>query len=110
MPSGGPGDHPVPDIVHWRRPVYSLEVDTLIAELSELLDAPRLEEFLDGQRITWMDPAVDELARAQTALAAERDRLYRSAQARGWDMESMDRRMSAQREAVAAAWAEPSER
>jgi hypothetical protein len=43
MPDGSPGDEPLIDILRWRRPVYSMAVDSLIAELVELWDGLSLE-------------------------------------------------------------------
>jgi hypothetical protein len=106
VPAGSPGDEPLIDILRWRRPVYSLVVDSLVAELAELWDGASLESFLKDQRILWMDRSHGELARAEAELAAKRDELYRSAEASGWDMSSMDKRITAQREAVAAAWSQ----
>jgi hypothetical protein len=104
MPSGGPGDEPLTDILRWGRPVYSLTIDSLIAELAELWNAPRLEEFLMERKILWMDRSEADLARAEGLLAAKRDELYRAARANGWDMPGLDARIKARREAVAAAW------
>ena len=106
MPAGGPGDGALIDIVHWRRPVYSPQVDSLIAEIAELWGGLALETFLRDQRILWMKRSDGELARAERVLIAKRDELYESAVARGWDMESVDERIKAEREAVAAAWKE----
>jgi hypothetical protein len=106
VPAGSPGDEPLIDILRWRRPVYSLAVDSLIAELAELWDGLSLETFLKDQRILWMDRSQGELARAEALLAAKRDELYRSAKAGGWDMASMDERINSQRRAVAVAWSQ----
>jgi hypothetical protein len=43
VPAGGPGDEPLVDIVHWRRPVYSQQLDELIAELMELWTGLKVE-------------------------------------------------------------------
>lgn len=104
MPAGGPGDEPLVDILHWRRPVYSQSVDVLVAELAELWDVPRLEEFLRKHRILWMERTPSRLERAESVLATKRDELYASALERGWDMESLDERIAAQRRAIANAW------
>ena len=104
MPAGGPGDDPVLDIRHWRQPVYSLAVDSLIAELAELWDGLHVRDFLGSQNILWMERTESELTRAESALQTKRDELYSSAQARGWDMESLDGRIKAEREAVATTW------
>jgi hypothetical protein len=104
MPAGGPGDEPLVDILRWRRPVYSLVVDGLIAELAELWDGTSLEAFLNAQRILWMRRTPDDLAHAEIVLAKKRDELYEDALARGWEMEDLNTRIEAQRKAVAAAW------
>src|SRR5712691_1278478 len=97
MPAGGPGDEPIVDIVRWRRPVYSLVVDSLIAELAELWDGTSLEAFLSTQRILWMRRTPDDLARAEIVLAKKRDDLYEDARMRGWEMEDLYTRIEAQR-------------
>lgn len=51
-----------------------------------------------------MKPTDADLVRAERLLVTKRDELYQSAKAKGWDMEDMDERIKAQREAVAAAW------
>ena len=105
MPSGGPGDSPLTDILHWRRPVFSLAVDSLIAELAELWgNVFGLEEFLSERTILWMEHSGAELARAEEELIAKRDELHSAAKANGWDMEGLDARIKAQGQAVAAAW------
>jgi hypothetical protein len=104
MPAGGPGDEPVLDILRWRRPVYSVVVDSLIAELAELWDGTSLEAFLSTQRILWMRRTPDDLAHAEIVLAKKRDELYEDARVRGWDMEDLDTRIEAQQKAVAEAW------
>jgi hypothetical protein len=104
MPSGGPGDGEVMDILLWRRPVFSLRIDSLIAELAELSGAFKLEDFLREHGILRVKPSDPEKARFEAALSAKRDDLYRSATASGWDMEDLDSRIKAQREAVAGAW------
>jgi hypothetical protein len=104
MPSGGPGDEPLVDILRWRRPVYSQRIDSLIAELAELSDGLAVEEFLSSQGILWMRETPAELDRAEALLGAKREELYRAARERGWDMEGIDSRINRQRRAVAAAW------
>lgn len=106
VPAGGPGDEPLIDILRWRRPVYSLAVDSLIAELSELCGGLSVEVLLREHRILWMDRSKADLTRAEALLAAKRDELYRSARASGWDMSSLDERINSQRKAVAGTWSQ----
>jgi hypothetical protein len=102
VPAGGPGDEPILDILRWRRPVYSRAVDSLIAELVELWGGLNVEGYLNEHRNLMGGP---QLAAAEELLAAKRNELYRSARTNGWDMESLDARLQAQRQAVDNAWA-----
>jgi hypothetical protein len=105
MPAGGPGDEPIVDILRWRRPVYSPAVDSLIAELVELWGGLNVEGYLKEHRILRVKPSGPQLAAAEELLAAKRNELYRSARTNGWDMQSLDARLQAQRQAVDDAWA-----
>ncbi len=39
MPNGQLHDHPYSDVVFWQRRVFSVEMDTLLAEVATLSDA-----------------------------------------------------------------------
>jgi hypothetical protein len=92
------------DILRWRRPVYSRSVDSLIAELVELWGGSNVDSFLKEHGIRSMVPSGPRLAATETLLAAKRRELYESARVRGWDMESLDIRLQAQRQAIEDAW------
>lgn len=79
MPAGGPGDHPVSDIVDYGRRVFSPEADELVREIAQLLSRDRLWELLDW----WSPPPVDEFT---AQLVQIRDRLRRDALDRGWEV------------------------
>jgi hypothetical protein len=104
MPAGGPGDEPLIDILRWRRPVYSLAADTLIAELVELGGEQSAQGVLDSFGALPTQPTRDDLTAIEASLAAKRDELLRHAEESGWDMESMASRIETQRRAVALAW------
>jgi hypothetical protein len=105
MPAGGPGDEPLADILRWRRPVYTQEIDSLIAELAELWNGPSLESYLtEHNTVLWTDTRGPRLAEVEALLVSKREELYESAKTRGWDMQSLDARLAAQRQAVEKAW------
>jgi uncharacterized protein YukE len=104
MPAGGPGDEPLVDILRWRRPVYTQEVDSLIAELAELWNGPSLESYLTEHDILWTNGRDSRLPEVEALLVSKREELYESAKTRGWDMQSLDARLAAQRRAVEEAW------
>jgi hypothetical protein len=106
MPAGGPGDEPLPDILRWRRPVYSQAADTLIAELVELGGVQSAQDILERFGPLPERRTGEELASVEALLEAKRDELLRHAHESGWDMESLASRIEVQRRAVAGAWTE----
>lgn len=50
MAAGGPGDHPLTDIVNFNLEVYNKECDGLIREISKLVSLNQLYEMFD-----WFD-------------------------------------------------------
>ena len=47
MASGGPGDHPLKDILHFRMNVYDTECDNLIRELAKYIPENILYQSID---------------------------------------------------------------
>jgi hypothetical protein len=47
MAAGGPGDHPLKDILHFNMNVYDRECDTIIRELSKYISEDELYESID---------------------------------------------------------------
>lgn len=47
MDAGGPGDHPLKDILHFNMNVYDRECDTIIRELSKYISEDELYESID---------------------------------------------------------------
>jgi hypothetical protein len=106
VPAGGPGDSPITDIVTYRLPVFSPEVDLLIAEIvalggeREIRDRygafywspPSFKHELDSLR-----PFPDDLA---GDLRAIRDRRVREGTEGGWEV---DRLLNEAREGRAGA-------
>lgn len=47
MAAGGPGDHPLKDILHFELNVYDAECDNLIRELAKYISENELYESID---------------------------------------------------------------
>lgn len=81
MAAGGPGDHPLTDVIHYHREVYGVEADDLLRKLAPLLSRRELMEWWKKE-IGWdcsAKVALDRI-RAQYSLAITR------AKHSGWDL------------------------
>jgi len=58
MAAGGPGDHPISDILHWKLEVYGSESDREFRELAALMSSRELEEWW-SQCIGWTASQVE---------------------------------------------------
>jgi hypothetical protein len=97
VPNGNPHDNPYSDVVFWKRRVFSVELDTLLAEIHALHEGrehPIPEDLAD--QLLLADPSLDGPAPAANVIAtlqAEvqtwRDRRRAEATARGMDTESV---------------------
>jgi hypothetical protein len=80
MASGGPGDHPLTDILHYKLPVFSEEIDALVVEVAKYLPRDRLEKL-----VNWFSPPEpQEFRDLLESMAAD---LKAEARARGWEVE-----------------------
>jgi len=79
MPNGRKGDDPFLDILHWRIRRYSEVADRLIAEIVQLGGRTELERTFN----LFVPPPLPEFERA---LQEIRDRLYKEAKERGWEV------------------------
>ena len=93
MASGGPGDHPLTDLLLWHRPTYGEPVDSLLREVAALggetvLDAPPRSPRLWDLWPPWgRGEQKDELLRElERDLVGLRDRLRHDAQERGGEV------------------------
>ncbi|MGH9271824.1 MAG: hypothetical protein ACRDZ2_11175 [Ilumatobacteraceae bacterium] len=93
MASGGPGDHPVTDIVRYGVAVFSPATDLMIAEIVALGGAGELEERYGGM---WWGPssgaggggrAMPRQVRGE--LRALRNRLVERGRASGWEVDRL---------------------
>ena len=80
MASGGPGDHPLTDILHYKLPVFSAEIDALVVEVAKYLPPDRLDKL-----VNWFSPPKpDEFRNLLDSLATD---LKADARSRGWEVD-----------------------
>ncbi|PYV20945.1 MAG: hypothetical protein DMG24_21085 [Acidobacteria bacterium] len=77
--NGKKGDHPLTDILHWKTLRFSPAADALIAEIVRLGGQSELEKAFD----LFSPPP---LALFEDALRRMRNRLYKEAKERGWEV------------------------
>lgn len=80
MAAGGPGDHPLTDVINFNFEVYGKPADDLLRQLDKLLSGNELHEFWSSQ-IGW---------ECETELASKRvseklEWAKRRAKENGWD-------------------------
>ncbi len=79
MANGKKGDHPLTDIVHWKIRRFSEKADMLILEIVNLGGKKELERTFDFLSL----PPIEEF---EHTLQGIRDRLFREAKERGWEV------------------------
>lgn len=79
MPNGKQGDHPLTDILHWKIQRFSPKADQLIVEIVQLGGETELERSFN----LFAPPPIPEF---EVSLQQMRDRLYREAKERGWEV------------------------
>ena len=79
MPNGKPGDDPLNDILLYKHPTFSPEIDTLIVEIVALGGKRRLET-----QFNLFAPPPLELFEKE--IKAMRDHLKSEAKERGWEI------------------------
>jgi hypothetical protein len=85
MAAGGPGDHPLSDIIRWNLPTYGEAADRLILKIAALCSSRELEEWWQRQ-IGWQ-PNLQSVAEKSERRHQE---LLRRAQQNGWEMATDD--------------------
>jgi hypothetical protein len=79
MANGKQGDHPLTDIVHWKTRRFSEKADALVLEIVNLGGETELERTFN----LFKPPPIEEF---ENTLRSIRDRLYREAKERGWEV------------------------
>jgi len=84
MAAGGPGDHPLTDIVNFNLKVYNKECDELITEISKLVSMNELYEMFD-----WFDnfsATESQLENFEVELKEKLEKLKVNAKNNGWEV------------------------
>jgi hypothetical protein len=79
MPNGKKGDDPFTDILYWKIRRYSSKAETLIAEIVQLGGRAELERTFN----LLVPPQLPEFEKSLEEL---RDRVWREAKQRGWEI------------------------
>jgi hypothetical protein len=77
--NGNKGDDPILDIVYWKTPRFSPEIDSLIAEIVQLGGRADIERSFNLSQ----PPALQEF---EAALRTLRDTLKKDRKDRGWEI------------------------
>lgn len=78
MNMGGPGDHPITDILVYKLPVFSSKVDGLIQEISKYMPGYQLDKL-----INWFSPP--SLEEMEKIFSKKLEELRKEAVNRGWE-------------------------
>lgn len=84
MAAGGPGDHPLTDIVNFNLKVYNSECDELVREISKLVSRHELYEMFD-----WFDnfsTTENQLKNFEVELKEKLENLKVNAKNNGWEV------------------------
>ena len=84
MAAGGPGDHPLTDIMNFNLKVYNKECDELIREISKLVSMNELYEMFD-----WFDnfsATESQLENFEVELKERLEKLKVNAKTNGWEV------------------------
>jgi hypothetical protein len=79
MANGAKGDHPLNDILYWKKRVFSSRVDALITEIANLGGQKELERTFD----LFQPPPLPQF---EAALQEMRDRLWKYAKEGAWEV------------------------
>jgi hypothetical protein len=79
VPNGKPGDHPINDIVDYRLPVFSSEIDEMVRRIAALVPRHRMWGMFD-----WFSPP--PLAEFERQVREVLRSLERDAEERGWEI------------------------
>ena len=85
MAAGGPGDHPLTDIVNYNLEVYNKRCDELISEISKFVSFDRLHEMFD-----WNDNfsmTNEQLKEFEVVLGNKLSELKEHAIKNGWEIQ-----------------------
>jgi hypothetical protein len=83
MSNGKQHDHPLTDILVYKSPVFSPEIDSLIIEIAKFVPMYRLREMFN-----WFSPPpLDEFVRQLKEIL---DKVKKDTEAKGWEINNPD--------------------
>lgn len=83
MAAGGPGDHPLTDILNFNLDVYNIECDELIRQISKFVSRNKLYEMFD-----WFDnfsATENQLKELERNLTQKLEEFKAEARINGWE-------------------------
>jgi len=86
MPNGKQGDHPLTDIVNYKRDIYSPRAAALVREIDRLADEKTRAQLADLSSHNCNEFANPDVNRLERVLTDMRDRLVRGARERGFEL------------------------
>jgi hypothetical protein len=86
MPNGKPDDHPLTDILHYGRDVYSSRAAGLVREIARIADERVLRELGDLLFNEYNEFSKPNVAALEEYLTELRDRLRQDARDRGFEV------------------------
>jgi hypothetical protein len=84
MAAGGPGDHPLTDVVKYNIDVFNQQCDTLIREIAKFVSLYELSEMFDWFSITTNSKS--ELEEFEIQLKVKLQELREKAEKGGWEL------------------------
>ena len=80
--AGGPGDHPLNDILHYKIDTYGKSCDDLIREISNFISENKMFELFD-----WFDnDYLKNLSKFELELRAKLNEVRHNAEMNGWEV------------------------
>ena len=80
MGAGGPGDHPLSDVLRFNLEVYGEEADSHLRDIAKLMDYDRLYVWFDENKLWSAKPRA-----AAKMFRKKLNELRKEAKDRGWD-------------------------
>ncbi len=82
MAAGGPGDHPLTDVIFYNIETYGVEADNLLKKLDQLMSSHEILEWWEKE-IGWKCPTETVLLKIKKQYAIAKER----AKSSGWEIE-----------------------
>ena len=87
MAAGGPGDHPLMDIINYNLEAYNKRFDELISEISKFVSSDRLSEMFDWNE--HISISKEQLKEFEITLEKKLSELKEQAIENGWEISAI---------------------